>query len=264
MAAFVKLAAAPISWGVCEVPGWGYQLPPARVFADVARLGITDIEAGPPGFLPDDVRAARDLVAKAGLHVVAAFVTAVLHVPEQLDRELRAVDAQARRLAFLGGSILVLACSTGRHGYDAPYHLTTDEWRALLDALPRVVAVAGSHGLAVALHPHVGTVIEDAGAVERVLRDSDVALCLDTGHIFVGGGDAVAIARDRTARVAHVHLKDADAALAAAARERRVPYAKAVARGLFRPLGTGDARIADVLAALRAGGYSGYGVLEQD
>ena len=23
-----KIAGAPISWGVCEVPGWGYQLPP--------------------------------------------------------------------------------------------------------------------------------------------------------------------------------------------------------------------------------------------
>jgi inosose dehydratase len=23
-----KIAGAPISWGVCEVPGWGYQLGP--------------------------------------------------------------------------------------------------------------------------------------------------------------------------------------------------------------------------------------------
>ena len=26
-----RVAAAPISWGVCEVPGWGYQLPSEQV-----------------------------------------------------------------------------------------------------------------------------------------------------------------------------------------------------------------------------------------
>jgi inosose dehydratase len=61
-----------------------------------------------------------------------------------------------------------------------------------------------------------------------------------------------------------VHLKDADRALAQAVRDRSVPYAAAVARGLFRPLGSGDAGIADVLATLKAAGYKGWGVLEQD
>lgn len=27
-----KIAAAPISWGVCEVPGWGLQMEPSRGF----------------------------------------------------------------------------------------------------------------------------------------------------------------------------------------------------------------------------------------
>jgi len=34
----VKIAGAPISWGVCEVPGWGYQLTPERVLAVGACL----------------------------------------------------------------------------------------------------------------------------------------------------------------------------------------------------------------------------------
>ena len=62
----------------------------------------------------------------------------------------------------------------------------------------------------------------------------------------------------------HVHLKDADAALSDAVRERRVSYAAAVKQGLFRPLGDGDARISDVLTELRSNGYAGWYVLEQD
>lgn len=260
----MKLAAAPISWGVCEVPGWGYQLPRERVLADAARLGLRDIEAGPPGFLPDDDAQARDVVAQHGLRVIAAFVTAVLHRRDELVAELRSVDAQSRRLASLGGDVLVLACASGREGYDAPTVLSDEEWRALLDALPTAVRVVAEHGLTLALHPHVGTAIESATAIDRILRSSDVPLCLDTGHVFVGGGDPVRIARDVPERIAHVHLKDADAGLAFAARERRVPYATAVAQGLFRPLGDGDARIREVLDALRSHGYAGWAVLEQD
>jgi len=37
-----------------------------------------------------------------------------------------------------------------------------------------------------------------------------------------------------------------------------------VQRGLFRPLGDGDAGISDVLTELRGAGYAGWYVLEQD
>jgi inosose dehydratase len=47
-----KLAGAPISWGVCEVPGWGRQLAPDRVFGEMAALGLRATELGPIGYLP--------------------------------------------------------------------------------------------------------------------------------------------------------------------------------------------------------------------
>ena len=260
----MKLAAAPISWGVCEVPGWGVQLPLDRVLSDAARLGLRDMEAGPPGFLPREAAQARAVAARHGVHVIGAFVTAVLHRPDLLDAELRSMSAQAAHLADLGGSVLVLAAASGSDGYEAPLVLGRDEWTALLAALPKVVAIASKHRLRVALHPHVGTAIERADAIERLLDYSEIPLCLDTGHVYVGGADPAALARRYAPRITHVHLKDADAHLAEAVRGRRIGYADAVARGLYKPLGAGDARIADVLAALHRAGYAGWAVLEQD
>jgi len=256
----MRLAAAPISWGVCEVPGWGLQLTAERVLADASRLGFTEIELGPPGFLP----VGRDAIARHRLRVIAAFVTAVLHQPERRDAELASVEEQARHLASLGGEVLVLAAATGRDGYDVPASLGDDEWRSFFEMLPRVREIASRHGLRTTLHPHVGTAVETPDAIDRVLQDSDVPICLDTGHVFVGGGDPVRLARENASRVAHVHLKDVDGGLAKDVRERRLPYASAVARGLFRPLGDGDARIAEVISALRDAGYDGWYVLEQD
>ncbi len=260
----MKLAAAPISWGVCEVPGWGFQLDRDRVLQDAARLGLRDMEAGPPGFLPQDTREARDAIGRHGIRIIGGFVTAVLHRPERLDVELASVGTQCEWLTALGAEVLVLAAAAGRDDYETVAVLSEPEWATLLVALPRVVEIARRHGLDTALHPHVGSAIERPESIDRVLRESDIPLCLDTGHIFVGGGDPARIAREHPRRVRHVHLKDADAELVAGVRERRIPYADAVARGLYRPLGAGAARIGDVLAALKDAHYDRWAVLEQD
>ena len=49
-----RIAGAPISWGVCEVPGWGYQLSPGRVLGEMRDVGLAATELGPDGFLPAD------------------------------------------------------------------------------------------------------------------------------------------------------------------------------------------------------------------
>ena len=51
-----RLGGAPISWGVCEVPGWGVMLPASRVLDEMHGLGITATELGAPGFLPTAIR----------------------------------------------------------------------------------------------------------------------------------------------------------------------------------------------------------------
>src|SRR5438093_2213130 len=79
----MKLAGAPISWGVCEVPGWGLQLAPDRVLADMRALGLRATEAGPPGFLPADPAKARALLELCGLRLVSGFVTGVLRASER-------------------------------------------------------------------------------------------------------------------------------------------------------------------------------------
>ena len=50
-----RIAGAPISWGVCEVPGWGYQLSPARVLAEMHEVSLAATELGPEGFLPAEL-----------------------------------------------------------------------------------------------------------------------------------------------------------------------------------------------------------------
>jgi inosose dehydratase len=114
------------------------------------------------------------------------------------------------------------------------------------------------------LHPHVGTMVEQADEVARVLEGSGIGLTLDTGHLLVGGTDPVALTRDYTDRIRHTHLKDVDAALAERVRRGELTFTQGVRAGLFRPLGRGDVDIAAIVSTLEAAGYQGWYVMEQD
>ncbi|MER7726307.1 TIM barrel protein [Streptomyces sp. NPDC096323] len=256
----MRVAGAPISWGVCEVPGWGHQMDPERVLEEMAAAGLAATEFGPEGFLPQDPGARAELLAGHGLAAVGGFVPVVLHDPERDP-----LPEVRRALAGFGSArTLVLAAATGSDGYDARPELSARQWDALLTNLDRIAAHAATEGITATLHPHIGTMVEGPDEVERVLTGSTVPLCLDTGHLLAGGSDPVDLARRAADRIAHVHLKDVDAALAARVRAGELTYTEAVRTGLYQPLGQGDVDIAAITAALDAAGYTGWYVLEQD
>jgi inosose dehydratase len=257
-----RVAGAPITWGVCEVPGWGHQMAAERVLSEMRSVGLRATELGPEGFLRRGSE--RALLDANGLSLVAGFVPAVLHEPSSLERELAKVDAAARTIASLGGGVLVLAASSGGHGYEGAERLDAAGWAALGRGIGRVVASVGERALRVAVHPHHGTVVQGSDDVERLLEISDVGLCLDTGHLMVGAVDPLELAREAADRVIHVHLKDVSAEVAGRVAAGDLGYRDAVREGLYRPLGDGDLDVAGVVRALEESGYSGWYVLEHD
>lgn len=254
----MRIAGAPISWGVCEVPGWGHQLGRHRVLSEMRDLGLTATEFGPDGFLPES-RAERDrLLDRYGLRGIGGFVPIVLHEGDPLP----AVQAAIKN--FAPGDVMVLAAATGGDGYDRRPVLDAAGWRELLGNLGRVAAEAAESGRTVALHAHVGTMVETREEVERVLDGCPMPLCLDTGHLLAGGTDPAELVAAVAGRVAHVHLKDVDADLAARVRTGELTYTAAVKSGMYRPLGRGDVDITRIVSGLARAGYEGWYVLEQD
>ncbi|MEY9856231.1 inosose dehydratase [Catenulispora sp. GAS73] len=257
-----RIAGAPISWGVCEVPGWGHQLTAERVLTEMAEAGLRATEFGPDGFLPEDPHERRSLLKEHQLLAVGGFVPAVLHEPGR-DPWPAVAEALAGFTAA-GADLLVLAAATGSDGYDSRPVLDVEGWRLLFQNLDRIRARAVGLGIRTCLHPHVGTMIETGEDVERLLESSDTPLCLDTGHLLIGGGDPASLASRAADRIVHTHLKDVDAALAERVRAGELTYYDAVRAGMYRPLGAGDANIAGVVSALEGNEYQGWYVVEQD
>lgn len=257
-----RIAAAPISWGVCEVPGWGFQLSSERVLKEMRELGIASTEFGPEGFLPTRPSDKSATLFDAGLKAVGGFVPIVLH--EAGSDPVPVIEVELDSFVAAGATRLVLSADTGQIGYDSRPTLSEQDWATLLSNLDRLVQTAAARGVVASIHPHVGTMIESSDDVERVLNGSRIGLCLDTGHLLIGGTDPVELARANAARISHVHLKDVRRELAEQVQRKNLTYTDAVRLGMYTPLGTGDIDIATIVCSLEAAGYAGYYVLEQD
>ena len=258
----MKIAGAPINWGVCEVPGWGHQLTAERVLTEMRDVGLAATETGPQGFLPGDPAALTALLQSYDLRCVGSFLPVLLHDPAH--DPVPETTAPLDSLIATGAEVLVLAAAPGAEGYDSRPTLDEQQWATLLANLDRVAAVAAERGILAVLHPHVGTMVENRADVQRVLDGSTVQLCLDTGHLLIGGTDPLQLAREVPGRIAHTHLKDVDAGLAARVQAGDISYTEAVRAGIYTPLGTGDVDIAGIVKALLDDGFDGWFVMEQD
>lgn len=259
-----SVAGAPISWGVIELPNWGYQMPADRLLSEAASIGLTAMEAGPEEFLPQDPGEVREILAGHDLGLVGGFVPTVLHDPQVRQEGLDLVERRARFFSEAGADTLVLAPMTGDDTLEEAIELDDSGWKELFENLSRVEDLCARHDLTAVMHSHFGAVIETDEQLWRFLEGSDMGLCLDTGHLIIGGSDPLEVAEKAADQVKHVHLKDVDREVAELLGKREIGFKEACQREAFRPLGDGDIDVARLLEILDRSEYRGWYVLEQD
>ena len=137
-------------------------------------------------------------------------------------------------------------------------------WDRFASSLRRIVDRCRERGYEPTFHPHTATYIEAPWEIDRLLECSDVGVCLDTGHLLLGGGDPVIAIGAWGDRINHLHVKDARLDVIAGIIGDSAPVEEIWRRRAFCRLGEGDVPIDRVLDGLREIGYSGWLVVEQD
>jgi inosose dehydratase len=127
-----------------------------------------------------------------------------------------------------------------------------------------VVGRCRDRGYEPTFHPETGTYVEAPWEIAEVLDRSDVGLCLETGHMMLGGGDPVALLGEWRDRINHVHLKDAVLTVMAGIVADDAPVTDIWSREAFCELGHGDLDVDAVLDGLRSISFGGWLVVEQD
>src|SRR4051812_33566439 len=180
----------------------------------------------------DDPAPLQGWLRETGLQLVAVYAGANFVYADSLENELwrirRAAEAGQRwgaRFLNLGGGAIRAA------------GIRNADFEALARGLDRAAEIARAHDLLATYHPHLGTLSQSPDGLERLLRHTDIALCIDVAHVRAGGGAPLEVIRRYRDRIRYVHLKDWGA-------------------GRFLPLGEGEVDLKGVVQAL-GGSHAG-------
>lgn len=269
MTSSIQVATGPCTWGVdfADAPGnplW------QRVLDDIEESGIGALELGPVGFLPEDPDVLRAELGRRNLTSVGSFIFDDLHDPARHDHLVETSERVCRAVAASGGAVFVIidrpddvrVATAGRPG--AAPRLDDDAWAAMMREVEALAAVARAHGLRPVVHPHAGGYLEFEDEIERLVADTDLDLCLDTGHLAFARMDPAEMIRRHGDRLGHVHFKDIRADVLLRVDAEALTFWESIEAGLFCPMGEGVVVLDDVLDALEEVGYAGFATIEQD
>jgi len=259
----------PIGWSNDDLSELGGETPLETCLAEARAAGYAGIELG--NKFPREAAILRPILDRHGLRLVSGWYSARL-LERSADEEIAAMAAHAALLKAMGCGAMVFAevtgCVHGRRGVplSARPRLAERDWPGFAARLTAVARHLESRGLRLAYHHHMGTAIETADEVDRLMAETgpEVGLLLDTGHLAYAGAEPAALARRHGARIRHVHCKDVRPAVLARARAADLSFLDAVIDGVFTVPGDGAVDFAAVFRALKAARYAGWLVVEAE
>ena len=266
----VKLGINPIGWTNDCMHWLGDFIPFEQCLAEVKQAGFSGVELGRK--FPRDPGKLGPILDKHGLSLVSGWYSAEL-TRRDAKAEIAAMADHLNLLAKLGSKVMVFAetageiiLNVGAPASARPTLKSLADWKRLGQRFTAVADHMLNKGVRMAVHHHMGTVIQSAEDVDRLMDNCgpSVGLLLDTGHMTFAGGDPVAVARRHAERIVHVHCKDIRGYALAACQERDVSFSQAVLEGLFTAPGDGIVDYPALFKILAGAGYSGWLVQEAE
>jgi inosose dehydratase len=260
----IRIASAPVSWGVMEETDTAVWPPAKQVMNEIADAGYSGTELGPHGYYATSVPELRSNLDGCGLTLTSAFVPLRWFQPDRLAGDLAALMNVSRLLAALQCPFVVVADGMALPGAATP---SESAWKKTADAMEDVARQLQGLGLRTVFHLEAGSHLATPDDQDRLCALTDpelVGICLDTGHYAYSFGDPRDAVRRYGRRIHYVHLKDVDPAVRERVARDGLEFYAAVRSGVFTPLGRGCAQIDGVVSDLLSVGYTGWLVTEQD
>ena len=253
---------APCSWGVAyptgNAVGWRQYLD------EVAEAGYKGTELGPFGYLPKDAALVADELASRGLTVVGATHVHTFADPSTLPTLLADLRAEGAILDSLGAQHLVVMDESAFYP-DAKSALDGAAWRNFAEGVEiSRKLIEDELGLKASFHPHIGTAVQVESEIDRLLEDTGIDLCFDTGHHAFWDQDALAYFARVRDRVAYVHLKNVDPKVRRRVLDGELSVERSYGEGVMCPLPEGAVNIPQIITFMRETDFDGPVVVEQD
>ena len=266
----VQLAIAPIGWTNDDLPDLGGENTFEQCVSEMALAGFTGCEVG--NKYPKEVPTLKHKLEVRGLRVCNAWFSSTL-----LSAGYEAtIEAFIKHMNFLYdlGAKVIGASEQGNSIQGKPVSIfrnkpvyTEDQWAAVAKGFNAMGSLARDKGMYFTVHHHMGTGVQTAAEVDRLMEMTDpnlVYLLYDTGHFAFAGEDSRAVLRKYVNRTKHVHVKGIRYAALENARANDYSFLESVRHGCFTVPGDGDYDFTEDFDILASNGYEGWIVVEAE
>jgi inosose dehydratase len=265
----VKLGTNPIAWTNDDMPELGGDTPLETCLKEAAEAGFKGIEKG--GKFPSDAETVKSVLGRHGLELVSGWYGGELRT-RSVEEEIAAMRPHFELLKACGSKVVVWAETSGtvQGRRDVPVAdrpvMGEDEWPGYLERIGKLADWMAANGVRMAFHHHMGTVIERAHEIDRLLEGTPatVGLLYDTGHLTFAREDPAAVARRWARRINHVHTKDVRPDVLRRVHAERLSFLEAVLAGVYTVPGDGCIDFAAALRPVADAGYSGWVICEAE
>lgn len=268
----VKLGIAPIAWTNDDMPDLGKENTFEQCVSEMALAGFTGSEVG--NKYPKDVDVLKKALELRGVEICNAWFSTFLISKPYEETEVE-FEKHVAFLAAMGAKVVgVSEQSYSTQGmlnnpiFENRHIMNDEEWKLLCDGLNRLGKLSKEkYGVALTFHHHMGTVVQMADEVERMMAGTDpeyVSLLFDSGHFAYCGEDPLAMVTKYADRIKHVHLKDIRPEVVEKVKAEKMSFLDGVRAGAFTIPGDGCINFDPIFKVLEDTGYEGYMVVEAE
>ena len=266
----VKLGIAPIAWTNDDMPDLGAENTFEQCISEMALAGFTGCEVG--NKYPKDTAVLKKALDLRGMQICNAWFSTFLTTKpyEETEKEfikhitfLKEMGAKVVGVSEQGHSIQ----GTDLSIFDDKYVMNDEEWDMLCTGLNKLGKVAKDMGITLTFHHHMGTVVQTAAEIDRMMENTDPELfnlLFDSGHLAYCGEDYMYILKKYIKRIKHVHLKDIRPDVIADVKAKGESFLQGVRKGTFTVPGDGVIDFAPIFEVLAENNYEGYVLVEAE
>lgn len=266
----VKLGIAPIAWTNDDMPDLGAENTFEQCISEMALAGFTGCEVG--NKYPKDTKVLKKALDLRGMQICNAWFSTFLTTKpyEETEKEfikhitfLKEMGAKVVGISEQGHSIQ----GTDLSIFDDKYIMNDEEWELLCTGVNKLGKVAKDMGITLTFHHHMGTVVQTAAEIDRLMENTDPELfnlLFDSGHLAYCGEDYMYILKKYVNRIKHVHLKDIRPDVIADVKAKGESFLQGVRKGTFTVPGDGVIDFEPIFNVLAENNYEGYVLVEAE
>lgn len=267
----VKLGIAPIAWTNDDMPDLGSENTFEQCISEMALAGFTGCEVGNK-YPRDDIPALKKALSLRNMQICNAWFSSFL-LTKPYDEVEKDFTDHISFLKEMGARVVGISeqsysiQGTDKSVFKDKYIMNDDEWARLCDGVNRLGKVAKDMGIVLTYHHHMGTVVQTAAEIDRLMENTDpelFSLLYDSGHLAYYGEDYIGVLKKYASRVKHVHLKDIRPEVIDKVKRENLSFLEGVRLGTFTVPGDGAIDFGPIFDILADSGYEGYVLVEAE